>query len=53
MDLLLHEFGHNFGDALRTSLRPVMFDRDIATGRPTEFAQSLGKRSAQHIGQSV
>ena len=45
MDLLLHEFGRNLGDTLRTSLRPPIFDRDGATLNPAEFTQSLGKSS--------
>src|SRR5215467_1340637 len=53
MDLLLHEFGRNFGDALRTCLRPAFLDRDGATFNPTEFTQSLGKSSAPRIGYSV
>src|SRR5215469_13963113 len=45
MDLFLHELGRNLGDALRTSLRPVILDCDVATLNPTEFAQSLGKNN--------
>jgi hypothetical protein len=45
MDLLLHEFGRNFGNALRRSLRPPIFDGDRATLNPAEFTQSLGKSS--------
>src|SRR6516165_8578290 len=53
MDLFLHKLRRNLGDALRTSLRPVILDCDVATGRPTEFARSLGKSSARHIDQSA
>src|SRR5262249_13980178 len=45
LDLLLHELGRNLGDALRTSVRPVILDCDCATVNPPEFTQSLSKSS--------
>src|SRR5262245_40086751 len=47
MDLLLHELGRNLGNSLRTPFRPAIVDRHGVTVSPTEFAQSIGKSSAQ------
>jgi hypothetical protein len=41
---MLDELSCDFGDALGTSLRPAILDRDGATLDPADFAQSRHKR---------
>src|SRR5262249_13700291 len=43
IDLEPDELGRDFGEALGSSFRPTIFDRNVATLDPTEFAQSLHK----------
>jgi hypothetical protein len=45
VDFELNELGRQFGKALAASPAPTMFDRDITTFDPTEFAQPLHKGS--------
>src|SRR5262249_43795447 len=43
IDLQSSELGGELGEALSASLRPAVFDRNIAILNPTELAQSLHK----------
>jgi hypothetical protein len=43
IDLAPHEFGNELGGALIASLRPAIFDCDIAAVDPAELAQPLHK----------
>src|SRR5713101_7764758 len=47
IDFQSDELGCELGEAFAMSLRPAIFDRDIASFDPAEFAQSLQKSSGQ------